>query len=334
MTQYNPKGTPLDNLLLEQGDEPCRRQFHRMAMSRRKAAAAAVNHPELLFPTLYVLLPELEGLNLLPSLSTRNKVAAILCARTLEQQSLAQKLDTYRHLEDHQTRYTTLKWMLETSIEQDGNDPGLDRLIDMAAAVLIKTYGDTTMLAPVAQLIFSRNRQGLFNHDLVWAYFRSQRPDALRLLAEYLRSADTADNALAQKLLGPGLVNSSGAGMPDQAYRSFANWLEENTEYIYFTGEDFQFSSEPKPCTVNLDAKYLCKRVAPDSGRPLTPLTEQEQQQLENFHQIPKEEQEALSRLSNQMFSQDPTAWDNWIQTPVVVQVNTMKSGQGGAQWY
>ncbi len=334
MTDYSPRGTPLDDLLLEQGEVRCRQQFRRMAANRRGAAVAAVNHEQLFFPTLYVLLPEVESLGLLENLSTRNKVAAILCARTLENNSLSQKLARHQHLEDVENRYIALKWMLETSISQDGNDPGLDRIIDMAAAVLIKTYGDAGSVEPVLKLIFSRNRQGLFNHDLIWAYFRWQKPEALRMLADYLRSPDAQDNALAQKLLGPNLANANGGAMPEDTYRSFTDWLEENTEYIYFTGEDFQFSSAPQPCDVNLDAKYLCKRVSPDSGKPLTPLTEEEKKQLENFHQIPPDEQEKLSKLSNQMFSHDPSAWNKWIQTPVVVQVDAMKAGQGGAQWY
>lgn len=326
--------TQLDNLLLEQGLAPCRQQFRQMAQNRRGAAVAAINHPELLFPTLYVLLPELEEMNLFEPLNTRNKVAAILCARTLEQHSLTEKLAPHQHLEDHETRQAVLRWMLQTGMDQDGNDPGLDRMLDMASAVLIKTYGDPTVLESVLWLIFSRNRQGLFNHDLVWAYFRWQKPETLRLLASYLRSPDPNDNALAQKLLGPNLVGNGGGIMSEETYNNLLAWLEENAEYLYFTGEDFQYSSEPNPCEVNLAAKYLCKRVDHDSGEPLAPLTEEERKQLENFHQIPPEDQEELSRLSHRMFSRDPAAWNKWIQTPVVVQVNAMKSGQGGAQWY
>ena len=162
-----------------------------------------------------------------------------------------------------------------------------DEFLDVTAMLLIKVHKDKTILPIIVDMIFFRNREGLFNHDLIWAFFQARDPYSLMLIANYLGSEDVKDVKLACKLLDfvPSIDMTMGKDSKKQ-YIAFFNWLKENYPFLYFTGESFQRTSKPIPYIVALDAKYLCRQVSLYTGKPLIPYTEKENNLLGYFNNL------------------------------------------------
>ncbi|HEY5588621.1 MAG TPA: hypothetical protein VIK86_06665, partial [Candidatus Paceibacterota bacterium] len=97
--------------------------------------------------------------------------------------------------------YSVLKGMFERGVVQNGQSNDNDELLDATATLLIKIHKDKTILPIIVDMIFFRNRKGLFTHDLIWAFFQAREPNSLMLIANYLNSEDMNDVKLACKLL-------------------------------------------------------------------------------------------------------------------------------------
>jgi hypothetical protein len=118
--------------------------------------------------------------------------------------------------------------------------------MDAAVSVLVNIYIDNSVLPAAADMIFKRNRQGHYTHDLIWAFFRSSTPDALKLTAERICSSDQQDIDLACHLLNfESSYLSLNTEDRQKQYQTYLQWLNENAPFLYFTGESFQYSSNP-----------------------------------------------------------------------------------------
>lgn len=138
----------------------------------------------------------------------------------------------------------------------------------MLVSVLINTYRDKNILPLVVDLIFKRNRNEQYIHDLVWALFRSGDLQVLRLIAEYIKSSDPKDVELATKLLNIDEANMRAHNYDqERLYESYLNWLEENQPYLYFTQESFHYTSKPIFYAVNLQRKNYKKDIDIELGR-------------------------------------------------------------------
>ncbi|NLL45617.1 MAG: hypothetical protein GX250_02250 [Clostridiales bacterium] len=310
----------LDSLWLGHGAERLKHVFRALAAKDKGRALRLVNETSLLFPTLFILMPEIESMSL-TGLSPRNLEAIRIC--TLRAGKPGQRPQNSSPAE-----FETLKWMLETGIDWDGPQEqydAYDAVIDACAALLIKKYKYTSILPQVCDLIFRRNRKGLFIHDLVWSFFEAHDPDSLRLTARYLLSPDERDYELACKLLHlPASENSYGARQA--LYENFISWLNENSPYLLFTGQHFQQTSEPEPLVVDDEARYLGKRISPKSGKPLEPLTKDEVLTLLNYRKAPNDERRLLSSFSAKIRGRDRRMWQQWLHGDLAQQVSIAKS--------
>ncbi|MGK0465063.1 hypothetical protein [Clostridium sp.] len=153
--------------------------------------------------------------------------------------------------------YRSIKGMFDGCIARHGLSEEKDELLDITAALLIKTHKDNSILPIIVDTIFFRNREGLFNHDLIWSFFEARDPYSLMLIANYLHSDDTRDTELAYKLLDfvPSINMRNGREDKNQ-YTNLFYWIQENYRFLYFTGESFQRTSNPTPYKIDLDAKY------------------------------------------------------------------------------
>ena len=311
----------LDRLRADRGTDGLRRGFHDMAAFDRKKAIQALNDETLRFPTLFILLPEIDMLDLRKALTARNMTAIQICEKKTNGAGLpihSGKLEPRQK----QAFCRTLRWMLDTGADWDGPQEDYDRYdaaIDTAAALLIRTCGDTGVLPAVCRLIFRRNRKGLLIHDLVWSFLEACNPDVLGMVAKRLLSRHPEDVALACKILH--ITQQQGNNSRQALYRDYMLWLRENKPYLRFTGEHFLQTSEPVPFVVDPEAKYLGKAISPRQGKPLGPMTREEGACLARFRSAPERDRALLSNYSARIHSRNTSMWQAWLRRPISEQI-------------
>jgi hypothetical protein len=300
--------------------------FRELAAINRREVIRLLNDEYLQFPALFILLPEIDELNLYQDLNQRNKIALRISRKKI---NIIQSSEFSR--EESEEEHQTLRWMLKTGAGWDGPSAGHDQydaVIDFTAALLVVSYEDKEILPVIAGLIFRRNRKNYYIHDLVWAFFQCLDASVLRIVAKYLLSSNVKDVELACTLLGIKLPNSTGgAGTMEKFYYRYLTWLEENRPYLYLTGEHFQMTSEPKYLNYDPEAKYLNREISPKYREPLSPLDENEISCLYGFRASPTEEQELLSDYSYKLRRRDFRRWQEWIQKQIAEQVLAARYG-------
>lgn len=226
--------------------------------------------------------------------------------------------------------HSALKDMFESCISNRESSDEHDEILDVTASLLIKTHKDKTILPTIVDTIFSRNRRGLFNHDLIWSFFQARDPYSLMLIANYLNSEDINDVKLAGQLLNfvPSIDMTRGGDSKKQ-YLSFFYYLKENYPFLYFTGESFQRTSNPVPYVIALDAKYLCKRVSVNTGKPFIPLTQNENNLSNYFNKLDDDNKQLLSNFSLKVQYQNKYLWRSWINQSIIEQINTAEARLG-----
>ncbi|MCB2296037.1 hypothetical protein LGK95_21535 [Clostridium algoriphilum] len=223
--------------------------------------------------------------------------------------------------------YPVLKDMFVAGLTRHGLSDEDDEFLDVTATILTKFHKDKTILPTIVDMIFFRNREGLFTHDLIWAFFQARDPYSLMLIANYLNSDDINDVKLACKLLDfvPSIDMNIEKDNKKQ-YMDFFNWLKENYSYLHFTGESYQRTSKPVPYIVALDAKYLCRQVSINTGKPFLPLTKRESNLLSRFYNLGEYKQLLLSKYSLRIYYENINLWKSWINHSITKQINIAES--------
>lgn len=292
------------------------RQWFRECVTRdSRRAIKALNDRALLFPSLFILLPEINEFELHPYMDQRYASACRFCDSITagDKEASAQYAEPGRILE-----YQALKWLFATGAGWDAPQEFTDRfdaVMDAAAALLIVVYCDNSILPAAADLIFRRNRKKLLVHDLIWCYYQACDPDSLRFIAERLLSEDSSDRELACKVLHLPFSEQHDRISSRKQYQDYLNWLDENKGCLFFTGECPQMTSDPKPVRVHLEAKYLRKKVSPKDGKWLEPLSEAESKKLYSFTAMPDTGREALAYYSCRLHRKNPRSWRRWMHT-------------------
>lgn len=311
----------LDSIWSAGGSYRLKRVFNDLARRDKQEALRLINDDRLQFPVLFILMEDISTHHLFTGLNTRNMTAINLCTKKIYKYSMdAAMADTL----DSDTFYQTLTWMFYTGKDwggpSGGHDP-YDSVIDYIAALLVIMFEDKTVLREIADLIFRRNRQGLFIHDLVWSFFQTLDRDALVLIAGYMLSNNQRDVELACTLLNFDVPVSANRVEVKKTHRMFMDWLNENKPYLYLTGEHFQMTSKPKHLDADKEAKYLGKEISPRHRAPVEPLTENEVACLHRYRETTNEEQELLTNYSHRLRDRDSRLWYEWMQKQVAEQV-------------
>lgn len=314
----------LDGIRKTRGAGACREAFRAQAGKDAREAALLLGDNSLSFGTLYVLQPEITGLLREDELSYRDRTALRFCALASEPCKMAE--ENQPRFEAGEDARPVLLWMFGTGAADDGLSEAFDKTLDLAAAVLIRTYREESILPEAAELIFRRYRRGAYLHDLIWAYFKARSTDTLRIVARYLRSPVKKDAELARSLLHLPEDGANAAG--GAQYGKYLSWLKENEPYLYFTQESYQLTNAPSPCGVDLGAKFLCKEISHKSRRPLASLTREEEEHLNGFNNAEEEAQEALARYSHRLHDEAPARWNQWMQYPVSRQMELLGYGR------
>lgn len=311
----------LDNVWSAGGTNRLRQTFNELALRDRQEALRQINDDWLRFPVLFILIPEISAHRLYPGLSRRNMAAMNICVKKIYKYDL---VDATTDQMDSDTFYDALKWMFDTGKQWGGPSGGqdaYDSVIDYVSALLVIIFEDKTVLKEIADLIFKRNRRGLYIHDLVWSFFQSLDRDALTIIAGYLLSNHPRDVELASQLLCLDVPVSSNTGEVKKTHRQYLDWLNENKPYLYLTGEHFQMTSKPRHLDADREAKYLGKEISPRYRAPVEPLTENELECLHRYRETSREEQELLTDYSHKLRYRDAQLWYEWMHKQTAEQV-------------
>jgi hypothetical protein len=323
-------GTPnyLDHIRRKSGIDECKNYFSEFGKEHREDVIRLMNDRRLYFASLFTLQSEIKEFHINEELSERNRIALDFCKKISDEKNISDASDITIPLSSEPV-HQTLLWMLNTGAADDGLCNEFDQILDIAASVLIKTHHEWSVLPVIADLVFQRNRKGTYYHDLIWAFFQTRDVYALRFIAKYLRSPLSKDIQLARKLLNLPQDERLIMGLNrQQEYQKYLSWLKENASYLYFTGESLQFSNNPVPCNLNLEAKYLCKNTSPRSSKPVDSFTEEEVVYLNNFNQMKQEEKITLANYSQTLHKRNNCDWNNWIHYPVEKQIHIAQYGR------
>lgn len=312
----------LDYLRRTHGYDVFRNYFHVTAEYDRQKAVNLINNDDLQFSSFYMLLPEIREFALQNELSLRNITTIWICADILGG-GIPQYICGDTKFDYDGTAKDTLLWIFNTGISADGFSNKYDHILDITAAILIKTYSEKSILQAVAHLIFRRNRQDRYFHELVWAFFSSRDTSSLKLIAKRLQSSEK-DARLARSLLH---IKSNEC--PPRQYSSYLTWLNENNPYLYFTGESLNMTNSPTPCKVDLAAKYLCKSISPETHTPEVPLTDSESNCLSCFKNADDQTKAKLSGFSHAMHKKSRSYWNKWIEFPIEKQIKIAENSLG-----
>lgn len=321
MVVDNRNPSELDRVWRSGGKDYLIQYFNRAVVRDRHAALRLINDDRLRFPVLYLLMQDVITHHLTAQLSERNKTALELCARKTKTIGRASEPAAAR---DNTAVHAALKWMLRTGKGWDG--PSLlhdeyDELIDYVSAELTTVFDDKTVLPDIAELIFRRNRSGLYQHDLVWCYFQTLDPQALKQIAERLLSADYKDVELAAQMLHLDIPVPATIAELRKVYGQYVAWLDENQTYLYLTGEHLQMTSRPNHLAVDAEAKYLDKEILPRNKTPIQPLEADEIDRLHQYRLFTDEERALLTQYSHDLRQRDGDRWYEWMHQQVAEQV-------------
>lgn len=319
----------LDYIRLSGGADRLKNLFGEIVRRDRREALRYICDDGLQFPTFYILIPDIFTFRLTGELDSKKTEALHICGKKIKLLG-ADVEPSYSEVQDGETLHKALRWMFSTGKSWDGlskERDGFDSVMDYAAALLILDFEDTEVLPDVAELIFSRNRMGLLIHDLAWCFFQAIRCDALKKIAGYLLSSNPQDRELACKLLHLGFGAVPGGTEAKELYDYYIGWLDDNTPYLYLTGEHFQMTSKPTHISCDPEAKYLGKEISPRHRAPVEPLTEIETICLRAYREAPENEQRLLTDYSHKLRRRDARLWDEWMQKQVAQQVIAARNG-------
>ena len=113
----------------------------------------------------------------------------------------------------------------------------------------------------------------------------------------------------------------------EQKYISFLSWIEENSLFLYFTGQSFQETSRPSPYKVDLDAKYLCKNICIGKMNSMRVSHIEEDILLKKFRELDINTKLLLSSFSFKLYRKAPEVWKAWINYPIWKQIGIASAG-------
>lgn len=315
----------LDKMRLDRGNRNLSYYFHKLLVRNPSKALNLINEDNLSFPTLYILSPQISKPSLSRYLNSRNK-KVLDVVKSIRSKSFSRFSELTKNIDVAET----LKWILQTGKDDTMSRGEYTDILDSCAIILVREYKDYSILPVIKEIIYNRYKQGLFIHDMVWAFFECRDPNCILMLAESFNSEDEKEVELTKELLKfiPVIKNSS---LPKELlYRNVRYWLKENLPFIYYTGESFQQMPDPSPFEVSLGAKYLFKNVSRD-GTIEGNLSEDEKRQLNIFNTLDINSQILLSNYSFILHNQNVYSWNSWIRYPITEQLKISAAKLGGS---
>ncbi|WP_010251186.1 hypothetical protein [Acetivibrio cellulolyticus] len=328
MPDFSPNSlSTLDKVRTSRGNRELSNYFYKFLRTDTTKAISLINEDTLSFPSLFLLEPQINRTPINRYLNTRNKNVLML-TNAINSKNFSRFSYISRNIGDNTP--SILKWILETGKDESGLRGQYDKILDSCSLILVREYKDNSILPVVRDIIYNRNRKGLFIHDLVWAFFESRDPNCIMMLAEGLKSDDKKDVEISKKLLRfiPCVKNNT--LNEEMQYLSIFYWFRDNFPFLYYTDESFQQKPNPSPFEVSLASKYLYKKVSVDNGIIESELTEDELRIENIFNSIDEKNKLLLSNYSFILHNQNIYLWNNWIHNPVSEQLKIACARLGG----
>ncbi|MGV3489358.1 MAG: hypothetical protein ACO1OC_12360 [Tuberibacillus sp.] len=278
--------------------------------NNRDEAIEFVNDPDIAFPILYSLAPELVDVH--ETLSIKNKLAmnhifSVLNGDPFGFLEDVDLLDQYHYCVD------CFSWMIKTGGAEMVDDH-YPYVIDHACSLLLLHF-KTDCLSDIIDILFYRNRTGGQRHYILSTIYNSADPKCLIYVAKYLRSDNTIDVDLAKHILNfiPDVAHTS----PDESEKLVLAWLEDNHDYLIYTYESNDSHPHPVPYRVDLTAKYLGLPVEPTSGEFLYMVDEGMSEKQSEFQSLPPHIQNRISHYSLKLRRWSRGEWQKWMALPL-----------------
>ena len=307
--------TELEKIKEQNGTEVLKNRFEKALIKNTTDAVTLINDKGISFSTFYILIPLLKKYNTFNKLNLRNRIAQKLydeCFSTSAPQV------TYTRSNE----IYVLNWIVNSAAYDDGIDDNFDKMVDYAFAKLLDENSEPLIIENAINLAFMRNSKNEFNHDLIWAIFRTGNPEALRIVAKHLASDDNEEKEFSKTLL----ENAMDDGLDDEEVR-FADidkWIEENKPYLKFTGNGYNYSTSPRFCEIDTKSKYMGKSKK-ESGFPMNiPQTQTQLENISSFKKLDYKTQVILSRYSKFLHDTDIEKWNRWQRQSLQKQVETV----------
>lgn len=322
----------LDNVRLSNGPEYLRNYYSDLLQTNRSKALELINDQDIRFSTVYLLKPLLKQRSALDELNPLYRrafeIAETLSGKLSDQASLKAERQMRSTAENI---VPALKWIISTAQPEDGMGSKYEQLIDRCAAILVRSLANTAILPELADIIFIRNRRGALIHELVWAFFEARSPESLMLLIQRLNSTHSADVKLAKDLLCfiPGISGNT-LHNGSSLVRLALYWLQENKPFLYYTGESLHLCNKPIHYDVSKSARYLCRPVSVNSGKPLVRLNDDEEKLLTVFEKLPHNRQCQLADFSWLLHRRNVYQWRTWLGLPINEQADLAARWMGG----
>ena len=145
----------------------------------------------------------------------------------------------------------------------DGIADDFDKIVDVSVAKLLNDYNDKKTIKPAVDLAFKRNKKKEYNHDLIWALFKTNDVSVLENVVEHLKSEDKEEKEFSNELLNNAIeIKTEEMPANINVYDNYVQWLKENNQYINFTGEGYNQSSKPNFFKVDNPAKNKAVHVS------------------------------------------------------------------------
>jgi len=318
----------LDNVRLGNGTDGLKNFYIDLLKKDRVKALEFINDQHLKFGSLYHLRYECSSPQEVKAINPLYGKALHLIS---ELSGKADRNSEAKMRSDGDSTYAALKWMMKTGFDENEPGSGYDQVMEHTAALLTKSFNDTDVLPEIAEMIFTKNRSGKLIHELVWAFFEARKPESLTLIAQGLNSADSRDVELAKRLLFfiPCIRENSGMPM-NTVHTNTMTWLQENLPFLCYTGESLHLSGQPLFYTVEWNAKYLCRPVSSENDELPSILNPFENELVKHFKELPDNTRKNLADFSYRIYRTNFNQWADWIQLPLMSQVNMTEHHMGG----
>lgn len=234
----------LEEIRLQKGEKECIEIFRKTVKQNRFRAVQLINTPQMTYPCLFILIPSIREHRLQQQIWTKYAVAMEITRQILEEEYQPKK-DYLKGRGD--LSHQALLWMITTSYQEEYPGEAFQKVQDIVISVLIQLHHDNTVLEKTARLIFERRKRGQNVHELIWAYFKSNDPQALKWIAEQLPKADSSEAEFICDLLG---IEHTDKIDTQNEYQKYMSWWENHKNNLTFSDENKQYTSRPIVCSM------------------------------------------------------------------------------------
>lgn len=276
------------------------------------------------FNQMFSLRNSLNDKNVQSNLDDKNKIAIDIMQDILKGE-MRGEVDEFSVLNYIEETNSVMRWMLNSALDTKDMGSEYCEVIDIVAIFLIKVYRDYEMLETVVELIFQRNKNDLYVHELIWAFFQSYDVESLKFICDKLSSNDKKSKELACTLLSfiPNIEEYANNNKEFYAKK----WIDNNKDYIFFTDDSKHARSKPVYCRLNLDGKYLGEIVNKKTGEIISNLGNDDKKKLTEFNNLNEDDKVILSSYSFKLKKLNLDRWLKWINYSINDQVVIAKRG-------